>query len=118
MFIMDWDIRHGNGIQDLTYDDKNIFYFSIHRGFYPFTGHYNETGEGDAVRMNCNIMWDFEGMGNAEYAKGFRNLVLRAVMSFVPDHILVLSGFDAAEGDFIGDCYPTPAIYYATKNIY
>jgi len=116
VFIMDWDIHHGNGIQDLTYDDKNIFYFSIHRGFYPFTGHYNETGEGDAVGTNCNIIWDFGGMGNAEYAEAFRDLVLPAVMSFEPDLILVSSGFDAAEGDFIGDCCLTPAIYYAMTN--
>ena len=46
VFIMDWDIHHGNWIQDLIYEDKNIFYFLIHRRFYPFTGYYNETGEG------------------------------------------------------------------------
>ena len=61
-------------------------------------------------------MWDFEGMGNAEYAEAFRILVLPAVMSFLPDHILVSSGSDAVEEDFIGNCCLTPAIYYAMTN--
>ncbi|KAL7545525.1 hypothetical protein ACHAWF_008874 [Thalassiosira exigua] len=116
VFILDWDVHHGNGIQDLTYDDENIFYLSIHRGFYPFTGYHNETGKGAAVGTNCNIMWDHEEMGNAEYAEAFRRLVLPNILSFQPGLILVSSGFDAAKGDTLGDCCLTPSMYYAMTN--
>mmetsp|Transcript_28185 Transcript_28185/g.60042 ORF Transcript_28185/g.60042 Transcript_28185/m.60042 type:complete len:471 (-) Transcript_28185:56-1468(-) len=115
VFILDWDIHHGNGIQDSTYDDKNIFYFSIHRGVYPFTGYFDETGEGNAVGTNCNIMWD-DSVGNEDYAEAFHRLVLPAIVAFEPDLILVSSGFDAAEGDILGDCRLTPAMYYAMTN--
>jgi len=112
---MDWDIHHGNGIQDLTYDDENIFYFSIHRCIYPFTGRYDETGTGDAVGTNCNIIWN-DSVGNEEYAEAFCSLVMPAIASFEPDLVLISSGFDAAEGDRIGDCSLTPAMYYAMTN--
>ena len=61
VFILDWDIHHGNGIQDLTYDDPNIFYLSIHRApgkdwFYPGTGKYKEVGEGMGAGTNLNIV--------------------------------------------------------------
>ena len=116
VFILDWDIHHGNGTQDVTYDDEDIFYFSIHRGFYPFTGQYYETGEGEADGTNCNLMWDYEGMGNAQYADAFRYLVLPAIISFAPELILVSSGFDAVEGDSLGDCCLTPSMYYSMTN--
>lgn len=116
VFILDWDIHHGNGIQDLTYDDPNIFYLSLHRNFYPYTGRHDETGkEGDAAGTNCNIVWD-ESVGNADYAAAFSSLVLPSIMSYGPDLILISSGLDAAKGDRIGDCFLTPPMYYALTN--
>ena len=100
--------HHGNGTQDLTYNDPNIFYLSIHRGaanknsyYYPGTGKSNEIGEGDAIGTNLNIMWVKGGMGDTEYAIAFHALVLPILTAFDPDLILVSSGFDAACNDLI-----------------
>src|SRR6266849_5779051 len=52
LLIVDWDVHHGNGTQDISYEDSTVMYFSIHRdgnGFYPGTGAANETGRGKGL---------------------------------------------------------------------
>jgi hypothetical protein len=124
VFILDWDVHHGNGIQDLTYDDPNIFYLSIHRAssatqwFYPDTGRAEETGSGCGVGTNANIALEQGGMGNKEYAVAFCELVLPAMEDFQPDLILIACGADAAKGDLLGDCGLTSDMYYVlTKSV-
>lgn len=121
MFILDWDIHHGNGIQDLTYDDPNIFYLSIHRGsflqngknwFYPGTGRHTEVGTGAGTGSNLNIVWTSGGMGNVEYAAAFSEVVLPLVCNFRPDLIIIACGLDAAKGDLLGDCGLSTDMYY------
>lgn len=123
---MDWDIHHGNGIQNLTYDDPYIFYLSIHRAcfddqklwFYPGTGKPSEVGEGSGVGTNLNLVWGQGGMGNEEYATAFSELVLPTLSAFQPDLILVACGLDAAKGDLLGDCGLSPDMYYImTKSL-
>eukprot|EP00557_Chaetoceros_sp_GSL56_P004700 CAMPEP_0176506128 /NCGR_PEP_ID=MMETSP0200_2-20121128/16868_1 /TAXON_ID=947934 /ORGANISM="Chaetoceros sp., Strain GSL56" /LENGTH=529 /DNA_ID=CAMNT_0017905739 /DNA_START=441 /DNA_END=2030 /DNA_ORIENTATION=- len=123
VFVLDWDIHHGNGIQDITYDDPNIFYLSIHRAsksekhwFYPGTGDHHEVGEESAKGTNLNVVWGLGGMGDTEYAEAFRNVVLSALEAFDPDLIIVACGLDAAKGDLLGDCGLSPAMYYAMTN--
>jgi Deacetylases, including yeast histone deacetylase and acetoin utilization protein len=123
VFILDWDIHHGNGIQDITYDDPDIFYLSIHRAsksekhwFYPGTGDHDEVGMESAKGTNLNIVWGLGGMGDTEYAEAFRNVVLPALDAFDPDLIIVACGLDAAKGDLLGDCGLSPAMYYAMTN--
>lgn len=113
-----------DGIQDITYDDPNIFYLSIHRAtfgksrrsqqnyFYPGTGRPEEVGKGRAAGTNLNIVWKEGGMGNTEYAAAFAEVVLPVVSSFRPDLIIIACGFDAAQGDLLGDCKLTPDMYY------
>ena len=73
---------------------------------------YNETGQGNGVGSNLNIVWGTDGMGNVEYAGAFQELVLPVVSSFNPDLILIGCGLDAAKGDLLGDCGLTPDMYY------
>lgn len=114
VLILDWDIHHGNGTQDLTYDDSNIMYISLHRYaergeyFFPGTGKHNQVADG----TNVNIAWTSGKMGNVEYAAAFSELILPLVADWTPDLFLVSCGFDAAKGDLIGDCELTPDIYY------
>jgi hypothetical protein len=122
--ILDWDIHHGNGTQNLTYDDPNILYISLHRkgqnskSFFPGTGSHEEVGSGDAEGMNLNITWTKGGVGNTEYAAAFCELILPLLVEFEPDMVLVSCGFDAAKGDLLGDCAVTPEMYYCmTKSI-
>jgi acetoin utilization deacetylase AcuC-like enzyme len=123
VFILDWDIHHGNGIQDLTYDDPQIFYMSIHRAsfgsrqkdswFYPGTGKPSEIGRGDGAGTNVNIVWGKGGMGDEEYAAAFSQMVLPVLNSFKPDLIMIACGLDAVQGDLIGDCGLTEEMYYS-----
>lgn len=122
VFILDWDIHHGNGIQDITYDDPNIFYLSIHRAsfgrntnkhwFYPGTGRHTDVGTGPGTGSNLNIVWPNGGMGNVEYAAAFSEVVLPLVCTFQPDLIIIGCGFDAAKGDLLGDCGLSTDMYY------
>jgi len=103
--IVDWDIHHGNGSQDMTYNDPDILYISIHRygpKFFPGTGRASEVGGGDdnveAVGSNVNIAWTRGHMGNTEYAAVMSELILPLMASFRPDLILVSCGLDAAKG--------------------
>jgi len=118
--ILDWDIHHGNGTQDLTFDDPDIFYISLHRlgsnpstTFYPGTGKPEEVGYGTASGANLNIGWTSCGMGNVEYAAAFSELVLPLLSAYKPDLILISCGFDAVKDDHIGDCNLTPDMYYS-----
>jgi len=118
VLIIDWDIHHGNGTQELTYDDPNIMYLSLHRQgvgsnyFYPGTGMPHETGGESATGSNVNITWNQRLMGNTEYICAWSELVLPVVHKFDPDLIIISSGFDAAKGDLIGDCLLTPECYF------
>jgi len=118
--ILDYDVHHGNGSQDLTYLDQDILYISIHRKtgktFFPGSGDPNEVGgddsHPDAIGLNVNIAWRYGNMGNVEYAAVMSELVLPLLQGFDPDLVLVSAGFDAARGDLIGDCDLTPDMYY------
>lgn len=124
--IVDFDIHHGNGTQDLTYNDPNIFYISLHRytgprknggGFFPYTGHCKEvSGQDDddsSGGTNLNVAWTAKAMGNTEYAAALCELILPLIVSYDPGLVLVSCGLDAAKGDLIGDCELTAPFYHA-----
>jgi histone deacetylase 6 len=122
VLIVDWDIHHGNGTQELTYDDPDILYLSLHRGnggrqaspgsFFPYTGRPKETGA-HGNGSNCNIEWTAGHMGNTDYAAAFWHLILPLAPNFQPDLVLVSCGLDAADSDLLGDCHLTPDMYHA-----
>ena len=120
--IFDPDIHHGNGTQDITYDNENIFFISLHRyevdreneiSFYPGTGQPNECGSTKAKGMNLNVAWSEPGMGDPEFAAALSELILPVISAFHPDLFLISAGFDAADGDTLGDCSLTYRGYYA-----
>jgi len=114
--IVDWDVHHGDGTSSLTYDDPDVLFVSLHRyaaGFFPGTGKPKDVGVDDGVGFNVNVGFTKGGMGNAEYAAAFSEIVLPLICSYRPDLLLVSCGFDAADGDLIGDCCLTPDFYGA-----
>ena len=120
--IFDPDIHHGNGTQDITYDNENIFFISLHRyevdreneySFYPGTGQPNECGSTKAKGMNLNVAWTEPNMGDPEFAAALSELILPVISAFHPDLFLMSAGFDAADGDTLGDCSLTYRGYYA-----
>ncbi|WP_435159663.1 histone deacetylase family protein [Haladaptatus sp. DFWS20] len=97
--IFDWDVHHGNGTQDIFYDDENVFYASIHEeGLYPGTGEIEEIGEADGKGMTLNVPLP-AGSGDPEYRTTFDELVAPAIVEFDPDLLLVSAGFDAHRHD-------------------
>ncbi|KAF1990579.1 hypothetical protein K402DRAFT_417366 [Aulographum hederae CBS 113979] len=117
ILILDWDVHHGNGVQESFYDDANVLYISIHvhqdGRFYP-TGNYGDhkhCGEYPGLGKNINIPWSHKGMGDADYLYAFQQVVMPVAMEFNPDLVIVAAGFDAAKGDTLGGCFVTPAGY-------
>jgi histone deacetylase 6 len=105
VLLVDWDVHHGNGIQDLTYDDDAILYVSLHRrqeGFYPETGDADEIGIGKGRGHNVNVPWPEKGLSDADYLAAFDLLVSPVASAFAPDLVIVAAGYDAAEGDPLG----------------
>jgi acetoin utilization deacetylase AcuC-like enzyme len=97
--ILDWDVHHGNGTQDIFYDRGDVLYVSVHeRGLYPGTGEVSSTGTGDGENTTINLAYP-PGAGDAEYAYGFDEVVAPALDRFDPDLFLVSAGFDAHERD-------------------
>ncbi|KAJ4289743.1 Histone deacetylase hda1 [Kalmusia sp. IMI 367209] len=117
ILILDWDVHHGNGIQNAFYDDPNVLYISLHvfRGgsFYPGRPDADLVycGEGPGLGRNVNIPWEKHGMGDAEYIYAFQQVVMPVATEFDPDLVIISAGFDAAEGDTLGGCHVTPAGY-------
>ena len=95
--ILDWDVHHGNGTQDIFWEDESVLYVSLHQWpFYPGTG---GPGEGNDTTVNVPLP---AGCGDAEYSEAVERVALPALEAFAPDLLLVSAGFDAAAGDPIG----------------
>ena len=100
--IVDWDVHHGNGTQDIFYHDGSVFFFSTHQSpWYPFTGHATETGEGKGrgTTLNCPLP---AGSGMQAIGAAFEDRLLPALDAFRPDLILISAGFDSRENDPLG----------------
>ena len=97
--IVDWDVHHGNGTQDIFWDRGDVFYASVHEdGLYPGTGAADEYGEGDGEGTTCNVPLD-AGAGDASFTAAFGRLFDPLITDFDPDAILVSAGFDAHRSD-------------------
>ena len=93
--IVDWDVHHGNGTQDIFYEDESVFFFSIHQSpLYPGTGSSRERGSGKAHGTTLNAPMP-PGSGDNEYTKVFTDTLIPALQAFVPEFLLISAGFDA-----------------------
>jgi acetoin utilization deacetylase AcuC-like enzyme len=114
VLVVDWDVHHGNGIQNIFYESSEVLYVSLHRyghGFFPGTGHVLEAGMGAGLGYNINVAWRKAGMGDAEYLEAFKRVIMPVARHFDPQVVLVSSGFDAARGDPLGGNDITPHCY-------
>ncbi|MFB6093803.1 MAG: histone deacetylase family protein [Halanaeroarchaeum sp.] len=109
--ILDWDVHHGNGTQDVFYDRGDVFYASIHEdGLYPGTGDVDETGAGAGAGTTLNVPLP-PGSGDPAYDATMTEAVGPAIEAFDPDLFLVSAGFDAHRHDPISRMHVTPAGY-------
>jgi acetoin utilization deacetylase AcuC-like enzyme len=97
--IVDWDVHHGNGTQEIFWRDPDVLFVSLHQyPFYPGTGAPNEIGEGAGAGKTVNVAMP-EGAGPEAYGDAFRRVVLPVLDAFAPDVTLVSAGFDSHARD-------------------
>jgi acetoin utilization deacetylase AcuC-like enzyme len=104
VLIVDWDVHHGNGTQDIFYEAPDVLFFSIHRygmGFYPGTGAKDETGRGKGLGHVLNEPIRF-GTSRKDYQTRFTTALEKAADKIKPELVLVSAGFDAHAKDPIG----------------
>jgi acetoin utilization deacetylase AcuC-like enzyme len=104
VLIVDWDVHHGNGTQDVFYADGGVEFFSIHRyghGFYPGTGGADETGTGPGLGRILNMPIR-NGTPRQEYRAAFTSALEKAADAIKPELVLLSAGFDAHAADPIG----------------
>lgn len=103
VLIVDWDVHHGNGTQDIFYDDPSVFFFSTHQSpWYPGTGAANETGlgKGEGTTLNRPLA---AGSGREDVLEeAFRKGLLPALADFKPDLVMISAGFDSRIEDPLG----------------
>ena len=100
--IVDWDVHHGNGTQDVFYADGRVGFFSIHRWpFYPGTGDTDETGAGDGFGATRNLPVAF-GTPREKYLNLFRCELESFVAKVKPELVIISAGFDSHRADPIG----------------
>ena len=101
--ILDWDVHHGNGTQDIFYGDGSVLFCSTHQSpWYPGTGSAGETGSGAGAGLTINRPFR-AGAGMAEIGGAFFQDFLPAVKNFRPQLILLSAGFDSRAGDPLGE---------------
>ena len=109
-----WDAHHGNGTQEVFYNDNSVLFISVHRHnngyFYPgASGALKNLGEGNGLGYNLNLPWnvsssnDYKVPDDAEYIYSFDRLIFPILQQFNPEFMIISAGFDSAEGDPLGD---------------
>jgi acetoin utilization deacetylase AcuC-like enzyme len=97
--VVDWDVHHGNGTQEIFWRDPGVLYASTHQfPFYPGTGAVDELGEGDGKGYTVNVPLAAGG-GDAIYGSAFERVVLPVLEEYAPELVLVSAGFDASMRD-------------------
>ncbi len=103
VFVLDWDVHHGNGTEAIFYDDPSVFVLSLHQ--FPFwppnSGWYKDDGKADGRGFNLNVPLP-AGTGDRGYKRAFEQIVEPVCEQFAPDLILVSAGYDAHIFDPLG----------------
>lgn len=100
--ILDWDVHHGNGTQDIFYGNGDVLYLSVHQSpFYPGTGAAREVGKEDGRGRTVNVPLP-RGSGEEEYGAVFEGVFSPVLREFRPEIIIVSAGFDSNAADPIG----------------
>jgi len=111
--IMDWDVHHGNGTQDIFWDDPDVLYISTHEmPLFPGTGDPNERGAHDNI-LNIALS---PGDGSDTFREVMTTAVVPRITDFAPDLLIISAGFDAHWRDPLGSVNLTEADFaYATR---
>ncbi|XP_058731069.1 histone deacetylase 14, chloroplastic-like [Vicia villosa] len=112
VFIIDFDVHHGNGTNDAFYDDPDVFFLSFHQdGSYPGTGKFDEVGSGDGEGTTLNLPLP-GGSGDTTIRTVFEEVIVPCAQRFKPDIILVSAGYDGHVLDPLANLQLTTGTYY------
>jgi acetoin utilization deacetylase AcuC-like enzyme len=112
IIIIDWDAHHGNGTEEIFYEDRTIFYISLHQyPHYPGTGAKEDIGRGQGEGYNLNIPMK-AGSGDNEYIRAFQDIIIPRLKSYKPEFILISAGFDGHRDDPLSGLNLTETGYY------
>ena len=115
--IVDWDVHHGNGTQEIFYEDKSVLFISLHQyPLWPGTGSRQERGAGEGVETTVNIPLPPES-GEKEYLDAFHREVLPNLDGFRPELIMISAGFDAHRDDPLANMRLTASSYGAMTDL-
>ena len=116
VLVLDWDVHHGNGTQDIFYDDGSVFYLSLHLGgHYPGTGHAHQRGRGAGEGTTRNVPFP-HGVERDYYMEVFGETVEEVLSQFEPELVLVSAGFDCLAGDPLGGLLLEPSdLHHMTR---
>jgi acetoin utilization deacetylase AcuC-like enzyme len=113
VLVVDWDVHHGNGTQQIFYDDDGVLYASLHQyPLYPGTGAAQETGVGRGEGYTVNVPLP-PGSGDGEYLAAMRSVLVPVAEQFEPQFVLISAGFDAHRNDPLAGMRVTEAGYAA-----
>jgi acetoin utilization deacetylase AcuC-like enzyme len=117
VLIIDWDVHHGNGTQDIFYADPSVYYLSLHLSpHYPGTGEAEERGAGAGVGTTRNIPLA-AGTSAAEYRRLFEGALDAVLADFAPELVLISAGFDCMAGDPLGGLLLEPSDLHALTGV-
>jgi len=109
--VIDWDVHHGNGTQDIFYDDLRVLYVSMHEApLYPGTGRADETGGPNAPMANLNLPFPAGTRGDV-YRRAVDEVIAPVVERFAPDWLFISAGFDGHRQDPLAGLELTSADY-------
>lgn len=118
VMIVDWDVHHGDGTQEMFLKDPTVFFFSTHQ--YPFypgrSGSPDITGEGEGKGFNLNVPLA-PGSGDEAVLKVFRTTLTGAFREFKPQLLIISAGFDAHEADPLGALGWSSEVYAGLTDI-
>jgi acetoin utilization deacetylase AcuC-like enzyme len=113
VLILDWDVHHGNGTNDIFWESDEVLFVSIHQSpLYPGSGRVYERGQGPGRGYTVNLPVP-PGSGDETFVSLVRDVVLPLARAFRPELILVSAGYDAHGDDPLADCTVTDAGYAA-----
>jgi len=99
ILVVDWDVHHGNGTQEIFYGDDSVLFVSLHQfPLYPGTGAVGEAGEGAGEGFTVNVPMP-PGVDNEEYLAAFHAVVEPVAEQFAPEFVLISAGFDGHRDD-------------------
>ena len=111
MAIVDWDVHHGNGTQEIFYDDPRVLYVSLHESpLYPGTGQLREIGSGAGSGTNVNLPFP-AGTAGDTFRAAFDDVIVPLIEGFDPDWLIVSAGYDGHRADPLAGLRLTSADY-------